>query len=94
MVSESKYGLLFPAEDISLPEICTLCMEFPQEGGESGVFSDLQYIPCDLGIFALLFNVWGEDIHLQILKEPAGLAHAKHPGCRNKIIGLPGWLRV
>lgn len=80
MVSESKYRLLFPAGNVSLPEICTLCIGFPAGGGESGVFSDLQCIPCDLGIFTVLFNVLGEDIHLQMAKEPAGLAYAKYPG--------------
>lgn len=43
MVSESKHKLLFPARDISLPEISTLCAGLPQGGGKSGVFSRLQW---------------------------------------------------
>ena len=41
MVSESKHKLLFPARDVSLPEMFTLCFGLPQGGGES-VFSRLR----------------------------------------------------
>ena len=51
MVSESKHKLLFPARDISLPEISTLCADLPQGSGKSGVFSALQWYTVGFGHF-------------------------------------------